>query len=141
MKEILKFLAKWFGVVLIGLFAFWMGTLIWNGVKVCPECNTKTAEVVETTDIPSGEAVLGEESICKFAEDFDSEGLVVPSGTIVEGPAFVKPDRNLDWAYPVYVGETYETEASDEVVWLLTGDDACVDAQSQFFSFWGKTKP
>lgn len=79
------------------------------------------------------------ERVCKFIDGYDTNGKVVPAGTNVKGPAFVKPDRNVDWGLPVYVGESYTTKASDEVVWLLDGDNACVDSQSAFFSFWGKT--
>lgn len=79
------------------------------------------------------------ERVCKFMEGYNADGRVVPAGTKVTGPAFVKPDRNVDWGLPVYVGESYTTTASDEVVWALDGDNACVDSQGQFFSFWGKT--
>lgn len=83
----------------------------------------------------------GEATVCEYADGYDANGEVVKAGTEVKGPAFVKPDRNISWGYPVYVGETYVTKASDEVVWLLIGDNACVDSQSPFFTSWGKTKP
>lgn len=79
------------------------------------------------------------ERACKFMEGYNADGRVVPAGTKVTGPAFVKPDRNVDWGLPVYMDESYTTTASDEVVWALDGDNACVDSQSAFFSFWGKT--
>lgn len=91
-------------------------------------------EVERVVEVPAE----GIEKICRFAEDFNAEGKVVPAGTLISGPSFVKPDRNLDWGRPVYVGEEYTTRASDEVVWLLAGDNACVDAQAEFFSHWGK---
>lgn len=84
---------------------------------------------------------IQEERICAFAPGLTAEGEVVPAGTIVEGPAFAKPDRDLDWGHPIYVGEKYTTTASDEVVWLLIGDNACVDAQSLFFTYWSQNSP
>jgi hypothetical protein len=148
MKEIGKFLVKFLGVVLIVLFALWVVSLIWNGVKTCPACpecpDVVTDQGLGTqTDnkVSVGGVELGEETICKFAEGYDAKGKVVPTGTVVTGPAFVKPDRNTDWGYPVYLTENYTTTASDEVVWLLVGDNACVDAQSLFFSIWSQTKP
>jgi hypothetical protein len=127
-----------------------MGTLIWNGVQTCPACTQCptsdgadiTSDVVDSTaTVGTDRLVLGTEKICQFAEDFDSEGLVVPEGTKVVGPAVVKPDRNLDWGYPVYVDEKYETQASDEVIWLLNGDNTCVDAQEPFFTYWQTDNP
>jgi len=148
MKALGMFLLKVLGIVLIVLFALWMGTLIWNGVSECPACECPTNVVTDQgLDIETGDNVsvggveLGEESICKFAEGYDAEGEVIPAGTVITGPAVVKPDRNTDWGYPVYVGEKYTTTASDEVVWLLIGDNACVDAQSPFFSTWSQTNP
>jgi hypothetical protein len=147
MKEIGKFLLKMLGIVLILLFAFWLGSKIWNGVNVptCQEYSTSDGGVdIDTnTDnkVSVGGVELGEETICKFAEGYDAEGKAVPTGTVVTGPAFVKPDRDISWGYPIYVGEEYTTTASDEVIWLLIGDNACVDAQSLFFSIWSQTKP
>lgn len=86
-----------------------------------------------------GELAYGEETICKFADGYTAEGKTVPAGTVVKGPAFVKPNRDIDWGYPIYINETYQTKQSDEVVWLLKGDNACVDSQESFFSYWGKT--
>ncbi|MFA7627911.1 MAG: hypothetical protein WCY37_00620 [Candidatus Dojkabacteria bacterium] len=85
--------------------------------------------------------VLGDEVLCQFAEGWTAEGLTVPSGTKVTGPAVVKQNRDLDWGIPIYVGETYTTVESDEVVWLLNGDNACVDAQSPYFSYWQEEAP
>ena len=153
MKDVLKFLAKFFGVVLILLFAFWLGSKIWNsldkGATECPsyeawnEQSDKEADVDTNPDdnMSVGGVVLGAESTCDFAEGYDAKGKVVPAGTVVTGPAFVKPDRDISWGYPVYVGEEYTTTASDEVIWLLVGDNACVDAQSTFFTIWSQTKP
>lgn len=82
----------------------------------------------------------GEAAICEFANGYTSDGKAVPAGTKVEGPAFAKPNRNISWGYPIYIGEEYTTKTSDEVIWLLKGDNACVDAQGQFFTHWGKTQ-
>jgi hypothetical protein len=141
MKDVLKFLAKWFGIVLIILFAAWMLTKIWNGVNVaCPECPTdsgwtKTDNDTNVVDTPSGDVTFTqEEKVCRFADGYDSYGKVVPSGTLVTGPALVKPDRDRDHALLVMPGAEYTTVETDEVIWLLVGDSACVDSQAIFFS-------
>jgi len=146
-------------ILLMILGAIWLGKKIFEkpvashevpATLECPDCNCSCPEcpvVQQPLDKPtvpnSGSLTLGggDERICKYAEGFNSEGKVVKSGTKVTGPAFVKPNRDIDWGYPIYVGEEYVTTASDEVVWILEGDNACVDAQSQFFSYWGITKP
>jgi len=102
------------------------------------EVSKPSSDNEEQTSSISG-STENSERVCKFIDGYDANGKVVPAGTNVKGPAFVKPDRNVDWGYPVYLSESYTTKASDEVVWLLDGDNACVDSQGQYFSFWGKT--
>lgn len=103
-----------------------------------------TEPVVQPTPVvaiqPTAQAV-GMATICDYAPNFTSSGQTVVAGTHVRGPAFVKPNRDISWGMPIYFGEEYVTQASDEVIWLLTGDNACVDSQSQFFVHWGKTAP
>lgn len=137
MKEIGKFLLKIFGVVLIALFALWMGSLIWNSVQTCAECSTSdgadiTSDVVDT---PSGDVTFTqEEKVCRFADGYDSYGKVVPSGTLVTGPALAKPNRDIDHIILVMPDAEYTTVETDEVIWLLVGDSACVNSQAMFFS-------
>lgn len=71
--------------------------------------------------------------ICRYAEGTTAEGIVVAQGTVVRGPAFVKPDRNRDHVLLILDGASYTTKATDEVVWILVGDNACVRSQEQFF--------
>jgi hypothetical protein len=132
MKDVLKSLAKWFGIVVIVLFALWMVSLIWNGVKTCPacsECSTGDGwtKIDTNTDdnVSVGDVTLGEESACHYAEGFDSRGQVVPAGTKVTGPAVVKPSRDNDHALVINVGVEYTTTETDEVVWVFVGDNAC----------------
>lgn len=73
------------------------------------------------------------ERVCKYSDGFDANGKVVPSGTTVHGPGLVKPDRNRDHAILVMPGSNYITTATDEVIWTLIGDSACVLSQGQFF--------
>ncbi len=142
MKEIGKFLLKIFGIVAIVLFALWIGSLILGKFFVppeCPECTCDTEEVVSTTpdveDIPTGDVTFSEEeTTCRFADGYDSFGKVVPPETKVFGPALIKPDRNRDHAILLMPSASYETVASDEVIWLLVGDSACVNSQAEFFS-------
>lgn len=144
MKDVLKFLAKFLGVALILLFAIWMLSKIWNGINVptCPECptceswtQTDNDNDTNVVDTPSGDVTFTqEEKVCRFADGYDSYGKVVPSGTLVTGPALVKPDRDLDHALLVMPGAEYSTVETDEVIWLLVGDSACVDSQAMFFS-------
>jgi hypothetical protein len=143
MKEFLVFLAKAVvvGLILVGLL-FLGGAILQRNTVACVDANPTTLSVVKDTNtVTSGKLALGEPQVCKFADGYDSLGKVVPAGTKIEGPAFVKPDRNIDWGNPIYIGEEYTTSASDEVVWLLTGDNACVDAQSLFFTYWSQTNP
>lgn len=105
-----------------------------------PCANCKTPEI-PVADTDTGSYDHGNEVVCKYADGFNAEGRTVRKGTIVTGPAVVKPDRNINWAIPIYLGETYMTDASDEVIWILIGDNACVDAQAQYFNFWGPTHP
>lgn len=135
MREIFKFLFKIAAIALIFLITLFCIGLMANKFLL----NDFTFNNKTLTNV--GELAYGEETICKFADGFTSEGKTVPAGTVVKGPAFVKPDRDIDWGYPIYINETYQTKQSDEVVWLLKGDNACVDSQSFFFSFWGKNKP
>jgi hypothetical protein len=102
------------------------------------EVSKPSSNEEQASSVVSG-STENSERVCKFMEGYNADGRVVPAGTKVTGPAFVKPDRNTDWGLPVYLGESYTTTASDEVVWALDGDNACVDSQSAFFSFWGKT--
>jgi hypothetical protein len=88
---------------------------------------------VETNDVYTGGVVLGEESACHYAEGFDSQGEVVPSGTKVTGPAVIKPFRDKDHALVINVGVEYTTTNSDEVVWLLVGDNACALSNAEPF--------
>jgi hypothetical protein len=128
------------GIAVLG----WLcrGTL-WIGNTVLDDAIVRRmpVAVVQPTSAPSDDTQspdAGSAAICKYADSYTAEGKVVPAGTLVQGPAFVKPDRNRDWGRPIYVGEEYTTRASDEVIWLLTGDNACVDSQHLFFSIWGK---
>lgn len=106
----------------------------------CPEDEElpNVDEVVNDDKISTGDADIpdgdGVEKICKFVDGYDSNGLVVPSGTTVHGPAAIKPDRDSDHAILLLPGSNYVTSASDEVIWLYIGDSACVLAQGQFFS-------
>ena len=121
-----------------------MFSLIWGNFHVCPECvATNDTPVVETNDVSTGAIALGEESICKFAEGYDSQGKVVPSGTKVTGPAVVKPFRDEDHALVLNVGVEYITTNSDEVVWLLIGDNACAlsNAEPFYSTYEIKTNP
>lgn len=140
MQRFLGFLGTTFVVVIaiIALVGCGLTTVLvyqWVSPATVNNPQTKVPIVVNPNSHSGGEA-----AICEFASGYDSNGKVVPAGTEVKGPAFTKPDRNVSWGYPVYVGETYVTKASDEVVWALVGDNACVDSQSAFFSFWGKSK-
>ena len=106
----------------------------------CPEDEelADVEEVVNNDKITTGDANIpdseGTEKICRFADGYDSNGKVVPSGTTVNGPAAVKPDRDRDHAILILPGSNYVTTATDEVVWLYVGDYTCVLAQGQFFS-------
>lgn len=141
MKALGMFLLKMLGIVLIVLFALWMLSLIWNGVKTCPacpECPTNvggTEADTNVVDTPSGDVTFTpEEKVCRFADGYDSYGKVVPSGTLVTGPALVKPNRDLDHVLLVMPSAEYTTIQTDEVIWLLVGDETCVNAQAMFFS-------
>jgi hypothetical protein len=143
MKEFFVFLAKAIvvGLILVGLI-FLGGAIFQRNAIACVDTSPVGLGVVKDTAVgTSGSLSIGHPQICKYAVGFDSFGKVVPAGTEIQGPAFAKPDRNLDWGYPVYLGEKYTTQASDEVVWLLTGDDTCVEAQSMFFTYWSKNNP
>jgi len=125
------------------LFAIWMLSKIWNGINVptCPECSASDGGTNQGLDIDTntgdnvsaGRVTLGEETICDYAEGYNSQGEVVPSGTKVSGPALIKPDRDTNHVILLMPGAEYTTEATDEVIWVLVGDKACVNAQSQFF--------
>lgn len=144
MKDVLKSLAKWFGIVLIILFAAWMLTKIWNGINLptCPECSASNGGTTQGLDIDTntddnvsvGGVTLGEETVCDYADGFNSRGQVVPSGTKVTGPASIKPDRDTNEGILLMPGAEYTTEATDEVIWLFVGDEACVNAQAEYFS-------
>lgn len=115
---------------------------------ICVTCDDKvvvseeTSEVEETVILTEEEKtetkrlVLpeGDASVCRYMEGFDAEGQVVPAGTKLIGPAVVKPNRNLDHAFLVLVDVEYTTINTDEVIWMLEGDDACVLSQAKFFS-------
>jgi hypothetical protein len=138
MKALGMFLLRFLGIVLIVLFAFWAVSLIWGNFvsPECPECVCpETEQVVPTTsDTPSGDVTFSqEEVVCKFADGYTSEGKTVPKGTKVTGPALIKPNRDTDHVILLMQGAEYTTEATDETVWILIGDNACVDAQAQFF--------
>ena len=142
MREFLVFLAKAIvvGLILVGL-VFLGGAILQRNSIACVDTSPVGLSVEKNTEVrTSGSLSLGDPQICKYADGYDSDGKVVPAGTVVEGPAFAKPDRNLDWGYPIYVGEEYTTTASDEVVWLMIGDNACVDAQAMFFTYWTKNR-
>ncbi len=140
MKNLGMFLLRIFGVVIIVLFALWMLSLIWSGVKTCPACECPTdvgwtETDTNVADTPSGDVTFTqEEKVCRFADGYDSNGKVVPSETLVTGPALVKPNRDLDHVLLVMPSAEYTTFETDEVIWLLIGDEACVDAQAMFFS-------
>lgn len=144
MKEFLVFLAKAVvvGLILVGLF-FLGGEILQRNSVACVDANPVGISVVKDADNTrtSGSLSLGKPGDCKYADGFTSKGKEVPSGTVIKGPAFAKPDRDLDWGHPVYIGEEYTTQASDEGVWLLVGDNACVDSQSMFFTYWSKNNP
>ena len=121
---------------------------------ICVTCDDKVVVSEETSDVEEKTAVAeetsdveektetkrlvlpedGNSTVCKYMEGFDSEGQAVPSGTKLIGPAVVKPNRNLDHAFLVLVDVEYTTIESDEVIWMLEGDDACVKSQAMFFS-------
>lgn len=130
------------GLIIAGLI-FLAGVVFQRNAIACVDTSPVGVSVVKDANNTktSGSLSLGDPQVCKYADGFDSFGKVVPAGTEVKGPAFVKPDRDLDWGHPVYIGEEYTTQASDEVVWLLTGDNACVDAQGMFFTYWSKNSP
>ncbi len=140
MKNLGLFLLKVFGIVAIALFALWMVSLIWGNFHAypeCPECVCDAEEVVFTTptDTPTGDVTFTQgEKVCRFAEGYTSEGKVVPKGTTVTGPALVKPDRDIDHVILVMPDAEYTTVETDEVIWLLVGDPACVNSQAKFFS-------
>lgn len=148
MKDFLVFLAKAVVVLVVIVVILWAGSALIgrNMINTCAVANNpspsgeRTFEENENSDT-TGTLVLGEPSLCDYAEGYDSDGKVVPRGTKVFGPAAVKPDRDTDWGLPIYVGEEYITSESDEVVWLLVGDNACVDSQGRFFVPFSKTKP
>lgn len=129
------------GLVMAGLI-FLAGIVFPQDAIACVNTSPAGISVVKDAEtVTTGSASLGEPQVCKYADGYTSKGKVVPSGTVVKGPAFVKPDRDLDWGNPIYVGEEYTTTASDEVVWLMIGDNACVDSQSVFFTYWSKNNP
>ena len=137
-------------ILLMVLGSLWLGKKIFQKPVVseeCPRCVVECPVVqqpqgkLDPPVVPGAVTSGGEEKICKYADGFNSKGKVVKAGTEITGPAFAKPNRDIDWGRPILVGETYTTSASDEVVWILEGDNACVDAQSMFFSYWGKTRP
>ncbi len=109
--------------------------------EISDDVEEKTAVAEETSDdveektetkrlvLPEGNAY-----VCKYMDGFDSEGQAVPSGTELIGPAVVKPNRDIDFAYLVLVDVEYTTIESDEVIWMLDGDNACVFSQAKFFS-------
>lgn len=138
------------GLVLLMLLAsLWVTRKIFEKPVVSQECPRFLEESpvdqpqgkLDPPVVPATTTSGGEEKICKYADGFDDEGKVVKKGTLVTGPGFVKPDRHLDWGRPVLVGETYITTNSDEVIWLLKGDNACVEGQNMFFSYWSKDHP
>lgn len=96
------------------------------------EVVAKPASVTDSE--AKGSAEEGIEKVCKYSEGFDANGKVVSSGTTVHGPALIKPDRNRDHAILLLPGSNYVTSATDEVIWTLIGDSACVLSQGQFFS-------
>lgn len=105
------------------------------------ECNCcdnnapATEPATPPAEVNSGEMEKGDQNDCLYAAGFDSQGQVVPSGTKVVGPAVIKPNRDKDHAIVVNVDVQYITSASDEVVWLLIGDNACALANAEpFFS-------
>jgi hypothetical protein len=51
--------------------------------------------------------------ICRYAEGTTSEGIVVAQGTVVRGPALVKPNRNRDHVLLILDGASYTTKATD----------------------------
>lgn len=123
-----------------------VGTFLLISQRNAPDTQTVQPTQVVVQPQPTAPVVIlppnvDEAYVCAFAQGFTSEGKAVPAGTVVIGPAVVKPNRDLSWGFPLYVGEEYTTIASDEVVWPLTGDNICVDAQAKFFQYWGKTAP
>jgi len=141
MKALGMFLLKMLGIMLIVLFALWMLSLIWSGFKTCPACTECPTNVgltetdTNVVDTPSGDVTFTqEEKVCRFADGYTSEGEVVPSGTKATGPALIKPNRDTNHVILLMPGAEYTTEAADEVIWLLIGDETCVNAQAMFFS-------
>lgn len=132
------FLLKMLGIVIIVLFALWMVSLIWNGVNTCPACECPTSDgvadndttVTETEDSFVAEGAIDEVMVCDFAEGYDSEGVVVPAGTVITGPAVVKPYADNAHALAILPGATYTTVAAKEVTWLYIGDANCVIANA-----------
>lgn len=155
--DALKFVVKTLviGALLVGLMGCGVVSLLtyqWLApapsaaqAAVIVEKPVEKPTIVEKDDPAPKRNNEGSEHVCHYAEGYTSEGRTVPAGTLVTGPAVVKPNRNIDWGYPVYPNEEYTTRNSDETVWLLVGDSACVDAQEgneerTFFSYWGKTQ-
>lgn len=104
-----------------------------------PEAPAPTTQVpvTEVTPLPtaglSATPVAGS-TICRYADGIDSYGKVVAENTTIIGPAVIKPSRDRDHAILLLPGSTHVTTATDEVVWALQGDAACVISQGEFFS-------
>lgn len=130
---------------LIPLILFCLGVtivaIIIASNMFAPATETVVIQPTPVVAIQPTAQAAGMATICDYAPTFTSEGQAVPAGTLVRGPALVKPNRDISWGVPVYIGEEYTTRNSDEVIWLLTGDNACVDSQSMFFVHWQKTEP
>lgn len=113
--------------------------------------NAPDTQVVQPTQAvvvqPTAPVVIlppnaNEAYVCAFAQGVTSEGQLVAPGSQILGPAFVKPNPDISWGLPIYIGETYQVPANSRVVaWRLVGDNDCVDSQHLFFTFWQKTEP
>lgn len=109
-----------------------------DGISI-PSCTTSTIQptviasaTIQPTEQPR--VILNPAIVCKYMDGYTSEGKTVGAGTQIIGPAVVKPNRDLDHALLIYTGVQYTTIASDETIWMLEGDNTCVDAQAQYFS-------
>ena len=124
-----------------------VGTFLLISQRNAPDTQTVQPTQVVVQPQPTAPVVIlppnvDEAYVCAFAQGVTSEGQLVAPGSQILGPAFVKPNPDISWGLPIYIGETYQVPANSRVVaWRLVGDNDCVDSQHLFFTFWQKTEP
>ena len=101
-------------------------------VEVPVEKDVVIDKIVEVPTTTSENDTL----VCEFILGYNDRGKSFGPGTVVNGPAVVKPFADKAHAYAIMPGTKYTTTHNKEVVWLYRGDSDCVlaNAGPDFFT-------